>query len=205
MNNVPRPQQIYRHFKGNLYQVISLAEHSETGEKLVIYQALYGEFKIYARPLDMFMERVDHEKYPEVKQEYRFEPVDMPEKQEMKNTQENEKQREAQPSGTVRHDDDAAAENDAAAALKGNADDASLNAGEVPAIDPLVLEFLDADSYGERLNILAALHHRITDDMINTMALSVDVEIGEGDIEDRYAELRKCLLLYDKFECTRLR
>lgn len=172
MNNVPGPQQIYRHFKGNLYQIISLAEHSETGEKLVIYQALYGEFKIYARPLTMFMEKVDHEKYPEVKQEYRFEPVDMSEKQEIKSSQESEK---------------------------------SLNNEEIPGMDPLVLEFLDADSYEERLNILAALHHRITDDMINTMALSVDVEVKEGDIEDRYTELRKCLLLYDKFECTRLR
>ena len=76
---------------------------------------------------------------------------------------------------------------------------------EVLNIDPLVLEFLDAGSYEERLNILAALHHRITDDMINTMAIAVDIEIKEGDIEDRYAELRRCLLLYDKFECSRLR
>ncbi len=66
-------------------------------------------------------------------------------------------------------------------------------------------DFLDAKSYEDRLNILASLHHRITDDMINIMAMSMDVEVKEGDIEDRYTELRKCLLLYDKFECTRLR
>ena len=72
-------------------------------------------------------------------------------------------------------------------------------------IDPLVLEFLDAGTYRERLNILAALHNRITDGMINTMAVAADVEIKEGDIEDRYHELRTCLLTFEKYECSRLR
>ena len=80
---IPAPGQIVQHFKREfesednmyLYEIIGVAHHSETDENLMVYKALYGEKKMCARPLDMFMSEVDREKYPDVKQKYRFEVV----------------------------------------------------------------------------------------------------------------------------------
>ena len=204
MTFIPKPHEIYKHFKGNLYQVVTIAEHSETGEQLVIYQALYGDFKTYARPLVMFTGEVDRQRYPEVTQRFRF---------ELQGTDADRQIRETEAAG-VEHPVSAqttpiVAQNIAAQATATAAQTTiapvSPAEDEEPALDPLVLEFLDADSYEEKLNILAGLHHRITNEMITTMAISCDIEVNDGEPEERYEELKNCLLTMEKFECNRLR
>lgn len=169
MREKPKPFEVYRHFKGNVYQILTLATDSEDGRECVVYQALYGDYKVYVRELAMFMSETDREKYPECSRKYRFEKVDVAvsaqEKQPEKK-QPEKKQPEA-------------------------------------VLDPAVMEYLDAETVDARINILTSLHHRITDEMINTMAVVTDVEINEGPVEQRYQELKNCLLMKQKFEKQR--
>ena len=239
MSFIPKPHEIYKHFKGNLYQITAIAEHTETGETLVIYQAMYGDFKTYARPLSMFVSPVDREKYPEVAQEFRFElqgPEAARQRAEL-GTGVTAPKTTFSASDFEQHDFlsqtiQRSESYSSAAAPKADScqtadfgervspsrpaeqiiSDRNISTPEVDAeageelnLDPMVLEFLDSDSYEQRLNILAGLHHRITDDMITTMAIACDVEIEDGDIEERYESLKACLLTLERYECNRLR
>jgi len=188
----PKPQEIYRHFKGNVYQIITIARHSETNIKMVVYQQLYAPYGVYVRPLDMFMSKIDTKKYPKEKQTYRFEKIDI----RGEDTVEPPAESSAETLNRILN-----------RGKKENEITHEIKEGEAEefALDPGLVEFLDADSYEKKLEILSALHNRITDAMIDTMAVSLDTEVKEGDIEERYAEIRNCLLTMERFECNRLR
>ena len=134
MNAVPKPGEFYRHFKNRMYQIIAVATHSETGEKMEVYQALNGSFSVWVRPLSKFMEEVDHEIYPDAGQIYRFEPV-IP----------GQTAREPVPAGEK-----------AEAIVLGEDDEFDIilldseEEDEPPAeaaVSPLLLEFLDTESF----------------------------------------------------------
>ena len=220
MRSNPKPQEMYRHFKGNIYQIRCLAKHSETGEMMVVYQAMYDTFQIYVRPLAMFMEEVDRAKYPDAEQRYRFEllqgmedmsagePLDC-QRTELTAQTGTSAQPEASVQTKISAQPEAPVQESTTVRIE------TVSQSEVPTqtaesdeqvhIDPLVMEFLDADTYEQKLNILSALRDRVTDDMINTMAVAVDLEIKDGDIGARYDELRSCLLTFAKYECSRSR
>lgn len=173
MERVPGPGEFYRHFKNKLYQVVTLAVHSETGEKMVVYQALYGDFSVYARPLAMFMEEVDREKYPEAEQQYRFEKVTLGNKEKTKQEIDEEKRAE-----------DAKTED---------------------TINPLLLSFLEAETYDEKLAILRNMKGKIGQCEVDSLYLSLDLSSCVGTVEEQLENLRQHLNMQNRFAAGRLR
>ena len=187
MERIPKSGEFYKHFKDKLYQIITVAEHSEDGQKLVIYQALYGDFKTYARPLEMFISEVDHEKYPDVKQKYRFEKVEFAcdEKTlQVTDTVEIMESAEVGSSKTYVVEEDGDME---------------------AAIEPGLLAFLDTDDWDEKYNILVSLRDKMTDKLIDDFAVVMDVLIPEGKVEARYEQLKICVRTRQKYESQHLR
>lgn len=76
--------RIYKHFKGDYYLVVDVGKYSETGEDVVIYRKLYEDGALWIRPKNMFLSEVDKNKYPEVKQKYRFELIEIKSKDSVK-------------------------------------------------------------------------------------------------------------------------
>ena len=169
----PVAGEIYRHFKNKLYEIVDIAIHSETGEEMVVYKQMYGEFQTYVRPLAMFVSEVDREKYPNVKQKYRFEKIGV-----MQTDEEVEMVSKVQ----EKSQEDKKETND--------------------ELD-LMMRFLDARTYGEKLKILEDVTE-LEDRIINNMAISMDLVISEGSAEERISELRECIRTKARYEYFRL-
>lgn len=212
---IPKPGEIYNHFKDKPYQIITVATNTETLEPMVVYQALYGDFKTYVRPLEMFLSEVDQKKYPEVKQKHRFmlrrtqdgEPVA---KEEDGNAILNKPVTENTivQTQTIREQPEQAATNiSVQTAVKEEilidrmADQST--SGE--AVNEVLLQFLDAQSYTKKLEILTSNAKHLNDRLINDMAVSLDCTVDEGPMDQRIQGLIYCLKQLCRFEDRRLR
>lgn len=196
MRDNPKPFEIFKNFKGKQYQILALAKDAGDGRSLVVYQALYGDYIIYVRDLSEFMSPVDKVKYPEASQEYRFER-----QSGMAVTEEEQDKRD--PAQKTENDTVQSAANMPVQDADRTVDKVS---GEPSGnfLDSEVEEFLDAESVYEKLNILAGLRHRITDDMLDIMAAASDIELNKGNTQERYTELKNCLLMTEKYERKRI-
>lgn len=198
MERVPKNGEIYRHFKNKLYQIIGIATHSETKEPLVIYQALYGGFGMYARPLAMFASEVDHNKYPDVKQKYRFTRVEMNADGTWHCVEEDNTVILEVQSAEQQSDLKNAAKQRETGIQEENPDE------ERP--DPKLMEYLDAETFDEKYNVLVSMRDCITDKLVDDIAVVMDVVIPEGDLMNRYDALKMALRTKQKYEsANRLR
>lgn len=207
MRDNPKELQVYRHFKGNCYQVLNIAKHTETEEELVIYRSLYEPQKIYARPLSMFMEEVDRKKYPEAGQKYRFELLTGNETgQAQKAVSANAAERlqeknEEKPANEQKRP----ADEQEQSAGNGTVTDSAKADFDGFVIDAELEKFLDEKSYEKKLERLVYLKKKADDEMLNTIAMSLDLELSKSSVEEKYAEILDCLKTLEKYECNRLR
>ena len=177
MERIPKPGEFYRHFKGKLYQVIAVAEHAETGEQLVIYQALYGTFRVYARPLSMFTGETDREKYPDISQKYRFEKTE-PEQEDQDRKEEEERKEEE-----VRPEEDSPGKD----------------------TDALLLAFVETGDFGVKLDILSAMAEKIRQKDLDLLYEALDLPKVPGDIREQLRSIEQYLQMRRKFDGERLR
>ena len=196
MNQIPQAGEIYQHFKGKLYRIVALATHTETGEQLVIYQALYGEFQVFARPLSMFLEKVDAKKYPDAAGKDRFMRIPMAEAAAVLQPVPAPSENPVEPRPAAMSSE-STVESRAVAASSENSVE--------PQPDPGLLAFLDADSYEEKLEVFASLEGKVDLHMLNAIAASLDLELSEGSLEEQYDTLKSCLMTLERYECNRLR
>ena len=196
MNQIPQAGEIYQHFKGKLYRIVALATHTETGEQLVIYQALYGEFQVFARPLSMFLEKVDAKKYPDAAGKDRFMRIPMAEAAAVPQPDPAPSENPVEPRPAAMSSENPVEPRPAAASSENSVE---------PQPDPGLLAFLDADSYEEKLEVFASLEGKVDLHMLNAIAASLDLELSKGSLEEQYDTLKSCLMTLERYECNRLR
>lgn len=183
MERSVRPGEFYRHFKNKMYQIVAVATHSETKEKMVVYQALYGDYGVYVRPYEMFISEVDREKYPNVKQKYRFERIDPA----------------SLVSGSISGGTDSSSE---------DSDDfemMDLEESEEIEPDPNFLRFLETDSYEVRMECLKKMFHTASQRDLDSMYLVLDMKPESGSVEEQVDAIARFLRMQYRYDGSRLR
>ena len=202
IRKTPVPGEFYRHFKNKLYQIIAVATHSETGEEMVVYQALYGDFRVWVRPLDMFLEEVDREKYPDAVQKYRFERVRLVKPQNAEDSAKNVTQPVQQASAAH----NLSADSDSSAAQN----TAAQTPDEDQPVNRELLDFFDAmdeKNYDRMLECLTKLQPHATQKEMDDICMVLDIHppVGCDDVESQIMFIKRHLAMIRKFDGERLR
>lgn len=186
----PKAGEFYKHFKNKLYQILTIAIHTETGEEMVVYQALYDDFKVYVRPMELFLSEVDHEKYPDSIQNYRFEKYEFKVERQLETNIVNKE--------SIFLEQEKALEEAKKRELEEQIQQTKIETKKLGLMD-----FLEADTCQEKLNVLNGLERSINETILDNIAISLDLAITEGSIESRVEEIRDYLLTRIRFESNR--
>ncbi|MBQ7535790.1 MAG: DUF1653 domain-containing protein [Stomatobaculum sp.] len=198
--DIPRPGEFYRHFKNRLYQIIAVACDAETEEQVVVYQALYGDYRIWVRPLENFLSRTDREKYPEAAQEWRFERV-LPGA--------SAQTAAASPAESAQTAAASSAES-AQTAAASSAESAEAAAAPVPAeqaasASEVLLAFLDAETREEKKAVLVSGMGRLTQRELDSIYMALDMPAQEGDVRTQVQGILSWMKTQERYESNRLR
>lgn len=202
--------EIYRHFKGNRYEVIALAEDCEDGTTQVVYKALYSPYKTYVRPYFEFVEELDARKYPNAQQRYRFEK--------------EQGTGSASGVGSRQFYANTSAQTESARPESGQGAGAKVITPDVPEpqynvsqdtlgepiglegkIDPNLLRFLNGRTYEDQIRMLKEMKGHITEEMFRVMFVSLDFPMPEGSADEHYNTLMKRLETMHEFDGKRFR
>lgn len=203
---IPRQGDIYRHFNNKLYQIVSVATHYQTGESYVVYQALFDDFRNYVRPLDMFISKVDLEKYPSVTQTYIFERVDRSQMlkasdyNNISNTisgiQYSDNDTNIQSNNSIINSNPYNANSIDNISNNNNVDDDIL-------INPLLIEFLDFDTYKKKLEYFQSIIPKLDERLINDICVALDITCNTSSLDDTILHIKDYLYTQARFEVSR--
>lgn len=178
---MPGPGELYTDQEGNLYQVICVAEYIDTEEKMVVYQALHGAFACLIRPLGMFMRKMELQKSSE----------NLPKQQPVPEKKAPEADAEKPQREPVR--------------FQPKEKTSEYQQPEEEQANPVLMAFLDADTMEEKYKLIKSLQYSITDRLIDDFAVTLDIVIPDGRLDDRYQQLLSSVRTMQKFEFTRFR
>ena len=191
----PAAGEFYRHFKGNLYQVKMLARDSSSSKEMVVYQAMYAPFEYWVRDLEEFTSEVDREKYPDVKQCYRFEKVVF------------EVQGKADAEQLSGEKAEKISDEMLKKALKSGQPQRYLDERitEEEIAQRGLLQLLDAEGFHEKRQIFIGLRPYLNKRMLSNIAVALDIVLEDGDVDTQYESIMRCMEAFEHYEGRRLR
>ena len=192
---------IYRHFKGNRYEIVCVAQDCEDGSLQVVYKALYPPYTIYVRPYSNFTEELDARQYPTAEQSHRFEKEYYASAQGVGERKFFGNLPDSAPSGDVKDASPTREES----YLNRVPGDVTEPIGLEGKIDYNLLRFLSAKTYEDQIEILREMKGNITDEMFSVMFVSLDFPMVQGSKEERYNALMKRLETMSEFDGKRFR